>query len=133
ATVRQWLNGYPFAPATTRFWQRGLLKKESDFNHSNELVSSIESFYEFYETPLKTVIGVKVSGYDGSSTNSSYSYSYGRYKVEQMPFVLDKTIEKIYDSVDPGNESKVQVRKTMYEYDDTYYLPKRTTSYVSDS
>lgn len=118
----------PFAPATTQFWKRGLIKKISTHitsRKSDKLLSQVNFNYELDASNVNLTEGYTsnyVSGFGGV-----HYWDIGTYYYISQPVILSSKIEKTYDQENDNYESV----RTNYSYDPAT-LQLLETEVVSD-
>lgn len=120
----------PFAPPSSRFWERGLLDKETYYEFYDENEPNPKEIREVdYQYTTSTSIENTTYGYNGihyATTSDDKIYiNVGREKYVSRPVFLQKVTEKTYDQTSDDYITSI----TDYVYDATELQLLKTTSY----
>lgn len=120
----------PFAPPSSRFWERGLLDKETYYEVYDENEPNPKEIREVdYQYTTSTSIENTTYGYNGihyATTSDDKIYiNVGREKHVSKPIFLQKVTEKTYDQTSDDYITSI----TDYVYDATELQLVKTTSY----
>lgn len=117
------VNGPPFAPYSSIYWERGNLEKIEQFANQNGQYKIVDRkiFDYYYNLDLiKEISGFTVTSFISTrnAVTGSFNpiYHFGKYKFISKPFLSKKTIHEVFDQSDPGNESKKLTSSTEYFY-----------------
>ena len=119
----------PFAPATSKNWQRGLVEKVLYTDQDNQTVKKTSFTYNFATEVQKHVTGLLVEEVYDRVFDGFYYYRVAQYKHISQPFFLDYKIEEVYDQ---GDDTQFVSTRTDYEYDPTYLQVKKETTTDSE-
>ncbi|PZX59327.1 hypothetical protein LV84_01358 [Algoriphagus ratkowskyi] len=116
----------PFVSVTSKFWERGNVKKVTMKDLNNRILTQ-DSYEYTFNHPEKSVVTGEKSLYLQQYCSQG-DLLVGTYQIISKPFTLQKKISEIYDQIDPSNVKKISTTEE-YFYDLTNFQRIRTVSY----
>lgn len=107
---------FPFLPATSKVYERGMILKKFSFNQNGQRVKAEWFDYDFDITQHKREIPAVKSGLVAYTWYTGQWFQIGRYYHISKPYVLKKTVEVLPDPSDLSNSNKQLTTRTDYTY-----------------